>query len=62
MEPTPLEIIESIDMMRILENGGKVRMVNTEFETKAVDTMHDLNLVEELMKKDELFKKYSLNK
>ena len=33
-------------MMRILENGGKVRMVNTEFETKAVDTMHDLNLVE----------------
>lgn len=23
MEPTPLEIIESVDMMRILENGKK---------------------------------------
>ena len=26
MEPTPLEIIESVDMMRILENGQKVRI------------------------------------
>ena len=42
MKPTPLEVIESIDMMRILENGGKVRMVNTEFITKSVDTQEDL--------------------
>ena len=61
MKPTPLEVIESIDMMRILENGGKVRMVNTEFITKSVDTQEDLNLVSEMMKNDELYKIYGIN-
>ena len=37
-------------MMRILENGGKVKMVNTEFVTKAVDTQEDLDLVINMMK------------
>ena len=55
MEPTPLEIIESVDMMRILENGMKVKMIDTEYETKAVDTKEDLDRVVEMMRKDELF-------
>jgi len=59
MEPTPLEIIESVDMMRILENGGKVKMIPTKYETKAVDTKEDLERVIEMMKKDELFKIYN---
>ena len=58
MEPTPLEIIESVDMMRILENGGKVKMIPTKYETKAVDTKEDLERVVEMMKKDELSKEY----
>ncbi|SVC30909.1 uncharacterized protein METZ01_LOCUS283763 [marine metagenome] len=49
MEPTPLEIIESIDMMRVLEHGIKVRMVPTKHETHAVDTQNDLQKVEVLM-------------
>ena len=57
MEPTPLEIIESVDMMRILENGGKVKMIPTKYETKAVDTKEDLERVVEMMKEDELFLK-----
>jgi 3-deoxy-manno-octulosonate cytidylyltransferase (CMP-KDO synthetase) len=57
MEPTPLEIIESVDMMRILENGMKVKMVNTKYETKAVDTKEDLDLVSKMMSKDDLFTK-----
>ena len=56
MEATPLEIIESVDMMRILENGMKVKMVPTKYETKAVDTQEDLNRVIEMMKYDALFK------
>lgn len=56
MEPTPLEIIESVDMMRILENGMNVKMVPTIFSTKAVDTIEDLKLVQEIMQKDVLFK------
>ena len=49
LDPTPLEIIESIDMMRILEHGMKVRMVPTIHDTQAVDTPADLKKVEILM-------------
>lgn len=49
MEPTPLEIIESVDMMRVLENGYKIKMVPTRFNTSAVDTEEDLAKVRLLM-------------
>lgn len=49
MEPTPLETAESIDMIRILEHGLKVRMVPTKHNTHAVDTPEDLRKVEHLM-------------
>ncbi|MFA6136937.1 MAG: 3-deoxy-manno-octulosonate cytidylyltransferase [Sulfurimonas sp.] len=58
IEPTPLEIIESVDMMRIIENGMKVKMVPTVYVTKAVDTKEDLDRVVEMMKKDELHETY----
>lgn len=58
MEPTPLEVIESVDMMRILENGMKVKMIPTSYTTKAVDTQEDLSKVIEMMKKDNLFENY----
>jgi 3-deoxy-manno-octulosonate cytidylyltransferase (CMP-KDO synthetase) len=54
MEPTPLEVIESVDMMRILENGMKVKMIDTQYTTKAVDTKDDLERVCEMMKSDAL--------
>lgn len=50
MAPTPLEIAESVDMMRILEHGLKVRMAPTAYDTQAVDTPQDLAKVEELMR------------
>jgi len=50
LKPTTLEIIESIDMMRVLENGAKVRMVPTQHNSRAVDTPDDLKLVERLMR------------
>lgn len=58
MKQTPLEIIESVDMMRIVENGLKIRMVRTKFNTHAVDTTDDLLLVEQLMEIDHLVKIY----
>lgn len=58
MEPTPLEIIESVDMMRIIENGLRVKMIPTIYATKAVDTKEDLDKVNEMMKKDCLFETY----
>lgn len=61
MKPTPLEIIESIDMMRIIENGGKVKLCETKYVTKAVDTKEDLELVRKMMIEDKLFKSYKIN-
>ena len=49
LDPTPLEIAESIDMMRVLEHGFEVRMVPTEFESYPVDTEADLRVVETKM-------------
>ena len=50
-KPTPLEKIESIDMMRIIEHGFDVKMVQTNFETQAVDTRSDLIKVEKMIKR-----------
>jgi 3-deoxy-manno-octulosonate cytidylyltransferase (CMP-KDO synthetase) len=52
LSPTPLEIAESIDMMRFIEHGRKVKMVETSYSTHAVDTPEDLELVEGLLQKD----------
>ena len=50
LAPTPLEIAESVDMMRVLEHGMKVRMAKTRHATHAVDTPGDLAKVEQLMR------------
>ena len=51
LKPTPIEKVESIDMMRIIEHGFEVKMAQTNFETYAVDTKSDLIKVEKMMKK-----------
>ena len=56
--PTPLEQLESIDMLRLLEHGLQVKMVPTEFNTQAVDTTADLLRVEKLMAADPLLTRY----
>ena len=58
MEPTPLEVAESIDMMRILEHGFQVKLVETEFNVHAVDTPADLTYVERLLAEDPLTQTY----
>lgn len=59
LKPTPLEIAESIDMLRVLEHGYKVKMAPTPFQTHSVDTPADLALVEKLMTDDAFIKKYA---
>ena len=49
LPPTPVERAESIDMLRLLEHGKKVRFVETHVRTHSVDTPEDLQLVETLM-------------
>lgn len=50
LAPTPLEIVESVDMMRILEHGENVYMRPTRYVSQAVDTPEDLEKVEDLMR------------
>jgi len=52
LDPAPLEIIESVDMMRVIEHGMNVKMVPTKYHTHAVDTKEDLIRVEELMSRE----------
>ena len=59
MKETPLEIAESVDMLRIIEEGERVKMVLTDFETYSVDTEEDLKRVEAVMARDALFQEYS---
>ncbi|MEW5774451.1 MAG: 3-deoxy-manno-octulosonate cytidylyltransferase [Thermodesulfobacteriota bacterium] len=56
--PTPLEVAESVDMLRVLEHGLKVRMVRTAARTVSVDTPQDLAAAEALMAGDALFASY----
>ncbi len=60
LKQAPLEVIESVDMLRVLEYGYKVKMVYSEFETYSVDTMEDLRRVEEMIDRDPLIKKYCI--
>jgi 3-deoxy-manno-octulosonate cytidylyltransferase (CMP-KDO synthetase) len=59
LDSTPLEIIESVDMMRVLEHGYKVKMVFSDTETYSVDTAEDLAKVEKLIGKDPLLNRYA---
>jgi len=58
MNRTPLEIVEGIDMNRILENSQKVKMVYSEDESYSVDSPGDISRVIEFLSKDELTKIY----
>ncbi|MCB0482451.1 MAG: 3-deoxy-manno-octulosonate cytidylyltransferase [Flavobacteriales bacterium] len=58
MEQTPLEIYESCDMMRVLENGYKIKMVETLHQTIGVDTPEEAAKVEKLLLSDSITSLY----
>ena len=58
MDMSPMEKIEGIDDLRLIENGIKIKVVFTKRVTETVDTPDDLDKVIDMMKKDELMKTY----
>ncbi len=58
MPETALEKIESVDMNRVLETGGRICMVLTEAVTIGVDTPQEAEEVGRLMRGDALLAKY----
>lgn len=58
LEPTPLEVVESVDMMRVIEHGLQIQLVHTDTETIGVDTPADLARAEEVLKTDPFTSRY----
>ena len=54
IDQTPLEIIESVDMNRLIENDIKIKMVMCKEITLSVDTVEDLKRVNLLMQNDKI--------
>lgn len=50
LQQTSLELAESLEQNRWLENGKKIKVEITEIETQGVDTMEDLERVREIIK------------
>ena len=55
---TPLEIAESVDMMRLIEHRLPLRVVHTETETIGVDTPQDLVRAEGKLRLDAVTRRY----
>jgi len=49
MKPTPLEEAEKLEQLRVLENGYKIKVVETKHDSIGVDTKEDLEKVRKIV-------------
>jgi len=54
MTPTPLEQSESLEQLRALENGYKIRVIKSSCRFVGVDTEEDLKRVNEIYQREEI--------
>ena len=54
MEPTPLELSESLEQLRALENGYRIKVIETPYKIIGVDTQEELEKVREYIKENGL--------
>ena len=52
LEPTCLEQIESLEQLRVLENGFKIKVLNTDFHGIGIDTQEDLEAVNKIFEQE----------
>jgi 3-deoxy-manno-octulosonate cytidylyltransferase (CMP-KDO synthetase) len=51
LPPTPLEEIERLEQLRVLENGYKIKIIKTDYDSIGVDTPEDLEKVKKILDK-----------
>ncbi|WP_319370566.1 3-deoxy-manno-octulosonate cytidylyltransferase [uncultured Ilyobacter sp.] len=54
MRQTSLEIAESLEQLRVLENGYKIKVLETPFKVIGVDTAEDLELVKSIIRENKI--------
>ena len=51
LKPGKLELVEGVEMLRFVENGIKVKMVEVKDDGLSVDTPKDISFIENFLKK-----------
>ena len=59
LDASDLERVESIDMNRVLEHGGRIRTLLSDVPLLGVDTPDELTLAEDRLKNDPIFPLYA---
>lgn len=54
MTQTPLEISESLEQLRVLENGYRIKVLETPYKIVGVDTKEDLEKVRKIVKEGKI--------
>ncbi|XP_022753980.1 3-deoxy-manno-octulosonate cytidylyltransferase, mitochondrial-like isoform X2 [Durio zibethinus] len=54
LQPTPLQLEEDLEQLKVLENGYKMKVIKVEHETHGVDTPEDVGKIESLMRERNL--------
>ncbi|KAL6283652.1 hypothetical protein ACE6H2_014581 [Prunus campanulata] len=49
LEPTPLQLEEDLEQLKVLENGYKMKVIKVDHEAHGVDTPEDVEKIESLM-------------
>ena len=55
-EPTPLEQIECLEQLRVLENGQRIKVLESKFQGIGIDTQEDLDAITALFTRMEAMK------
>jgi len=55
-EPTPLEQIEGLEQLRVLENGQRIKVLESKFQGIGIDTQEDLDAINALFSRMEAMK------